>query len=216
MRSSAMLAVVALAVVPAHATADVYTCRDAEGRMVFRDTPCAAAGQRRDAAIADPGAGTQRRGKRTAVGAPLERQQVERLVVRFDKAMSKRDAKAVTALLAKDAVVEVAGESGRRTESMQPKAYARHLAGAFARPGYLYQPRTPRISLSKSKPRATVTRIVREGALVGGNLVAVEMRERLTVQQDGRRLLIRKLHRKAGVQRAGDEALPLRAARPPP
>jgi ketosteroid isomerase-like protein len=196
-----MLAVVALAGVPAHAMADVYTCTDAEGRMVFRDTPCPGDerhGARRDAAIADPGAGTQRRGKRAAVGAPLDREQVERLVMRFDKAMSKRDAKAVTALLAEDAVVEVAGESGRRTEAMPPKAYARHLADAFARPGYRYEPRAPRISLSKSKPRATVTRVVREGALVGDSVVAVEMRERLTVQQDGRRLLIRKLHRKAG------------------
>ncbi|MGH6691782.1 MAG: DUF4124 domain-containing protein, partial [Gammaproteobacteria bacterium] len=163
-----MLAVVVLAGVPAHAMADVYTCRDAEGRMVFRDTPCAAAGERRDAAIADPG-GAQRRSKRAAAGALLDREQVERLVVRFDKAMGKRDAKAVTALLAKDAVVEVAGEGGRRTESMQPKAYARYLAMAFARPGYHYEPRTARISLSKSKPRATVTRVVREGALVGGN-----------------------------------------------
>jgi ketosteroid isomerase-like protein len=192
-----MLAVVALAVVPAHATADVYTCRDAEGRMVFRDAPCAA-GERRGAGAADSGAGTQRRSQRAAAGAPLDREQVERLVVRFDKAMSKRDAKAVAALLAKDAVVEVAGEGARRSEPMQPKAYARHLADRFARPGYLYEPSTARISLSKSKPRATVTRVVREGALVGGSVVAVEMRERLTVQQDGRRLLIRKLHRKAG------------------
>jgi len=196
-----MLAAVALAGLPAHPMADVYTCTDAEGRMVFRDAPCAAGerpGERRDAGTADPGASAQRRGKRALAGAPLDRQQVERLVVRFDKAMSKRDARAVTALLAKDAVVEVAGENGRGTEPMQPKAYARHLADRFARPGYLYEPRTARISLSKSKPRATVTRVVREGALVGGSLVAVEMRERLTVQQDGRRLLIRKLHRKAG------------------
>jgi len=201
MRSSAMLAVVALAGLPAHAMADVYTCTDAEGRMVFRDAPCAAGerrGERRDAGIADPGAGAPRRGKRAPAGAALDREQVERLVVRFDKAMSKRDARAVTALLAKDAVVEIAGRDGAGVEPMQPKAYARHLAQAFARPGYLYEPKAPRISLSKSKPRATVTRVVREGALVGGRLVAVEMRERLTVQQDGRRLLIRKLHRKAG------------------
>ncbi len=200
MRTSTMLAVMALAGLPAQAMAAVYTCTDAEGRMVFRDTPCAAAerrGERRDAA-ADPGAGVQRRGKRAASGAPLDREQVERLVARFDKAMGKRDAKAVTALLAKDATVQIASKDGAGAEPMPRKAYARYLAEAFARAGYLYEPRTARISLSKSKPRATVTRVVREGALVGGRLVAVEMRERLTVQQDGRRLVIRKLHRKAG------------------
>jgi hypothetical protein len=191
----------ALAGLPAQAMAAVYTCTDAEGRMVFRDTPCTAAerrGERRDAGTADSGAGAQRRGKRAASDAPLDREQVERLVARFDKAMGKRDAKAVTALLAEDATVQIAGKGGAGVEPMLPKAYARYLAEAFARAGYLYEPRAARISLSKSKPRATVTRVVREGALVGGRLVAVEMRERLTVQQDGRRLVIRKLHRKAG------------------
>jgi hypothetical protein len=197
MRTSTMLAVMALVGLPAQAMAAVYTCTDAEGRMVFRDTPCTA-GERRDAATADSGAGTQRRGKRAASDAQLDREQVERLVARFDKAMGKRDAKAVTALLAKDATVQIAGQGGAGIEPMLPKAYARYLAEAFARAGYLYEPRAARISLSKSKPRATVTRVVREGALVGGRLVAVEMRERLTVQQDGRRLVIRKLHRKAG------------------
>ncbi|HXV08862.1 MAG TPA: DUF4124 domain-containing protein, partial [Burkholderiales bacterium] len=166
MRTSAMLAVVALAGLPAQARADVYTCTDAQGRMVFRDTPCPGgerAGERRDAGAADPGARAQRRGKRAAAGAPLEREQVERLVARFDKAMSKRDAKAVTALLAKDATVQIAGKDGAGREPMQPKAYARYLAEAFARAGYVYEPRTARISLSKSKPRATVTRVVREG-----------------------------------------------------
>jgi hypothetical protein len=191
-----MLAVMALAGLPANAVADIYTCTDAEGRTVFRDTPCAG-GERRGAGPAEPDARAQRRSKRAAAGAPLDREQVERLVARFDKAMSKRDAKAVMALLAKDATVQIAGRDGAGVEPMQPKAYARHLAQAFARAGYLYEPKAPRISLSKSQPRATVTRVVREGALVGGSLVAVEVRERLTVQQDGRRLLIRKLHRKA-------------------
>ena len=194
MRTAALLAVMALAGLPADATAEVYTCTDEEGRTVFRDKPCSR-GERRGAATADATTGsTQRPARRAASAAPLERERVERLVGRLDKAMSKRDPKAVAALLAKDAEVEIAGD-GR---SMLPKAYAHHLAAAFARPGYLYEPKTPRISLSKTKPRATVTRMVREGARVGGQPTAIELRERLTVEQEGRRLLIRKLHRRAG------------------
>jgi hypothetical protein len=135
--------------------------------------------------------------KPAATGAPLDRKQVERLVGRLDKAMSKRSPKAVTALLAKDAVVEVHSGAGSAADPMDTKAFARYLTAAFARPGYVYRAQPPRISLSKSKPRATVTRAVRETVLVAGSVVVTDLHERLTVERDGRRLLIRKLRKAA-------------------
>jgi hypothetical protein len=197
MRSAVML-VVAIAALPMGAVAGVYTCTDAEGRTVFRDLPCPR-GERTGSA---EGAASRTKEKPASADALLDRKQIERLVRRLDKAMSKRNPKAVTALLAKNAVVEVDSGSGRKADPMDPKAFARYLAAAFARPGYVYHAQPPRISLSKSKPRATVSRNVREAVLVAGALVVTELRERLTVERDGRRLLIRKLRKAA---RAGKE-----------
>jgi hypothetical protein len=193
MRNAVML-VVAMAGMPLDALAGIYTCTDAEGRTVFRDVPCAR-GERTGVAK-DASTGRDKTKEKPAVGgAPLDRKQVERLVGRLDKAMSKRDPKAVTALLAKDAVVEVHSASGRAADPMDVKAFARYLTAAFARPGYVYQARPMRVSLSKSKPRATVTRAVRETVVVAGNVVVTDLQERLTVERDGRRVLIRKLRK---------------------
>jgi hypothetical protein len=192
MRSAVML-VVAIAGLPMEAVAGIYTCTDAEGRTVFRDAPC----PRGERAGAAEGARPKGKEKPAAAGAPLDRKQVERLVGRLDKAMSKRSPKAVTALLAKDAVVEVHSGAGRAADPMDTKAFARYLTAAFARPGYVYRAQPPRISLSKSKPRATVTRAVREAVLVAGSVVVTDLHERLTVERDGRRLLIRKLRKAA-------------------
>jgi hypothetical protein len=194
MRSAVML-VVAIAGLPMEAVAGIYTCTDAEGRTVFRDAPC----PRGERAGATEGARPRGKAKEkpAATGAPLDRKQVERLVGRLDKAMSKRSPKAVTALLAKDAVVEVHSGAGSAADPMDTKAFARYLTAAFARPGYVYRAQPPRISLSKSKPRATVTRAVRETVLVAGSVVVTDLHERLTVERDGRRLLIRKLRKAA-------------------
>ena len=88
-------------------------------------------------------------------------------------------------------------EFTKAADPMDAKAFARYLTEAFARPGYVYQARPMRVSLSKSKPRATVTRAVRESVVVAGSVVVTDLHERLTVERDGRRLLIRKLRKAA-------------------
>jgi hypothetical protein len=113
-------------------------------------------------------------------------------VARLDKAIAARDQKAVMAMFAKDAVVEVEPGTGRALEPMRKDAFARYLGNAFARPGYVYRAAPARISVSKSKPRATVTRPVHEALYVDGRLREVGLHERLTVELDGRRVLIRK------------------------
>lgn len=192
MRNAVML-LVAVAGMPMDAAAGIYTCTDAEGRVVFRDAPCGRGERTGAAGEARPRAKAKE--KPAADGALLDRKQVERLVARLDKAMRTRDPKAVTALLAKDAVVELRGAGAKAADPMDAKAFARYLTEAFARPGYVYQARPMRVSLSKSKPRATVTRAVRESVVVAGSVVVTDLHERLTVERDGRRLLIRKLRK---------------------
>jgi hypothetical protein len=190
MRNAVML-VVAIAGPPIDAVAGIYTCTDAEGRTVFRDSPCPR-GERAGAVETAPSRAKAKEAPAPAA-APLDRKQVERLLGRLDKAMVKRNPKAVAALLAKDAVVELPSAA----DPMDAKAFARYLTEAFARPGYVYRAQPPRISLSKGKPRATVTRAVRETVLVAGSVVVKDLQERLTVERDGRRLLIRKLRKAA-------------------
>jgi ketosteroid isomerase-like protein len=116
-------------------------------------------------------------------------------VARLDKAMAKRDPKAVTALLAKDAVIEVHGTGAGKPAAMDRAGFAAYLGTAFAKANYVYEVQSARISLSKDKPRATVTRTVREAVASGDRTVVTELRERLNVEHDGRRALIRKLHK---------------------
>jgi hypothetical protein len=183
--------VLAIAGLPAGALGDVYTCADAEGRMVFRDAPCQRGERAGPPDAAEAAGGTSKRSS-VSPDAPLEPKQVERLMARLDKAMGKRDAKAVTGLLAKDAVVEVNG-AGAKLAPMDRQTFSSYLTAAFARGDYVYRAKPARISISKSKPRATVSRPVREAVLVGNTIVVSELNERLTLERDGRRLLIRKL-----------------------
>jgi hypothetical protein len=191
MRGASLL-VLAVAGLPAGALGDVYTCADAEGRMVFRDTPCQRGERTGPPDGAEAAVGKSKAGS-VSPDAPLERKQVERLVARLDKAMGKRDAKAVTGLLAKDAVVEVNGAGIAKLAPMDRKTFSSYLANAFARTDYVYRAKPGRISISKSKPRATVSRPIREAVIVGDTVVVSELTERLTVERDGRRVLIRKL-----------------------
>lgn len=198
MRAAAMF-LFAIAGAPAVALGDIYTCTDAAGRTVFRDAPCRS-GEQFDASTAldSENEAAPKTKRRKAPGeAALNREQVERLVARLDKAMSKRDPKAVTALLAKDAVVEVQSTTAGKPAPMDRAAFSTYLSTAFARPDYVYEVQPARISMSKDKPRATVTRVVREAVPAAGQSSAVvkEWRERLNVEHDGRRALIHKLRK---------------------
>jgi hypothetical protein len=191
MRSAAAL-IVAMVGLPPGAVAGIYTCTDPDGRTVFRDAPCASgehAGARTQAA--EP----RTRKREKATEGPLERKQVERLVARLDKALASRDEKAVMALLGRDATVEVVPGPGKPIDPMRADVFRNHLARAFSQPGYVYRAQPARISLSKSKPRATVTRSVRNSWIVDGVVREVDFRERLTVERDGRRLVISKLRK---------------------
>jgi hypothetical protein len=198
MRSAAALVAAMVGFSPA-AMAAIYTCTDSEGRTVFRDAPCTRGEQREAATRAAPRRDAARD---KPAAAPLERKEVERLVARLDKAIAKRDQKAVTSLFSRNAVVEVDLGGGRMTDPMRVDAFGRYLGGAFAKPGYVHHPAPARISISKGKPRATITRTVREAVYVEGGRKEVELRERLTVERDGQRLRISKLRKTLPEDRA--------------
>jgi hypothetical protein len=193
MRGAAAL-IIAVCGFPAAASAAIYTCSDAQGRTVFRDAPCTK-GERAGERVEIDGAPA---GSRASPGdAPLQRKQVEQILARLDQAIGRRDAKAVMALFAKDAVVEVDLGKGKRLDRMPADAFARHLTTVFSHPGYVYRPRPPRISLSSTKPRATATRPVREAVVSAGTAKETDFQERITIERDGRRLLISKLRKSA-------------------
>jgi hypothetical protein len=177
--------------------------------MVFRDSPCPRG--ERHGALTESATGTTapRKPKRTidAAAAPaLDRSKVERLIARLDGAMAKRDAKAVLALLAQEAVVEVpAGGAGT---ALDKSGYADYLNRVFGASGYVYRAAPARTSVSKNKPRASVTRKTRETAWVNGRVAVVEMKERLTVESQGRGLRILALRKEmqAPAGRAGGGA----------
>ena len=195
MRAASVL-FLAIACLPTGAPGAVYTCTDGEGRTVFRDAPCLR-GERAEGRAATEKAGAKGKRSSASSDAPLDRAQVERLVASLDKAMQKRDSKAVTALLAKDAVVEVQASTAGKPTVMVRKDFTAYLAAAFAHSSYVYEAQPARVSLSKREPSATVSRPTRESVLVGGTLVTTNLRERWTVERDGRRVLIRKLRKVA-------------------
>jgi hypothetical protein len=193
MRAAALLLVVAAGVSPA-ALAAVYTCTEADGRTVFRDSPCSRSERRAEvseAPAAQPAARKRKDAGAPPGGAPaLDRSKVERLIARLDAAMTKRDAKAVVGLLAQEAIVEVpGGDAGTRT-ALDKGGYSTYLGRVFGASSYVYRAAPARTSLSKTKPRATVTRTIRETAWVNGRVAVVETKERLTIEPHGRGLRI--------------------------
>jgi hypothetical protein len=204
MRAHALLAVALAGASPASFAA-IYTCTDDQGRTVFRDSACPR-GERGGA-----GAAEARPGRRTARepappladAARLARTQVTRIIERLDRAMARRNAKAVSALLAPDAQVhwQVQGDASAR-RAMDRADYAEYLREAFAREGYAYRIEAARVSLSKREPRATATRTLRETVLVDGRLHTAQVREKIVVEADGRKLLVMTLRRDAKLERA--------------
>jgi hypothetical protein len=195
MRGAAAL-IIAACGFPFAAWAGIYTCTDPDGRTVFRDAPCPR-GERSGERVELDEPRTRTPASRPE--AVLQRKQVEQLLARLNKAIGSRDQQAVMALFTKDAVVEFDLGNGPPLDRMQRHAYARHLATAFSHPGYVYRPEPPRISLSKSRPRATATRVVREAVVVAGGVKEMTIDERITVERDGRRVLISKLRKTAPV-----------------
>lgn len=195
MRSVALLVAVAAGFSPA-AFAAIYTCTDTDGRMVFRDAPCSRGERHAQVTAAPPENRAPAARKRKDAGpAPaatptLDRPKVERLVSRLDAAMSKRDAKAVLALLAQQAVVEVPGDGAGARLQLDRSGYGTYLGRVFSTGAYVYRAAPARTSLSKSKAQASVTRTVRESTWVNGRLAVVEVKERLTVEPHGRGLRI--------------------------
>jgi hypothetical protein len=187
MRVAALLVVAATGLAP-DSFAAVYTCTDAQGRTIFQDLPCGAA--RRPAASQAGGQPRSSTAARTTEQA-LERSQVEAVLKKLHQAMTRRDAKAVIALLAKDAEVQwVFGKGKPRAPALDREAYGDYLRNVFEAPDYVYQRKSERLTLSKSKPRATVTRVLREAVLVDGRLQIADVDERLTIERDGRRLVL--------------------------
>ena len=198
MRTLALLFLAAAGFSPASFAA-VYTCTDTDGRTVFRDSPCPR-GERRvdvnEATIQPSSPKKNPKKKKEARGEqPLERAQVERVVARLDQAMGKRDTKAVIALLAKEAVVELQAGSVETNSGLDRAGYQTYLARVFAAPDYLYRATPARISLSKSKSRASVTRTIRESLWLNGRPEVAEVKERLAIEPQAHGLRIRQLRK---------------------
>jgi hypothetical protein len=183
---------------------------------VFRDAPCGR-GERRvqsaPAIEAEQPASRRPKSTTSAPAAPaVNRSKVERLVARLDAAMAKRDAKAVLALLTRDAVVEVPGDGAGVHRQLDKGGYATYLGRVFGTAGYVYRAAPSRTAVSKTKPQASVTRSVRESALVNGRVAVLEVKERLTVEPQGRGLRILALRKeiqppgRAAAGRAGGGA----------
>jgi hypothetical protein len=193
MRIAALFVAVAAGLPPASHAA-IYTCTDSQGRTVFRDAPCAR-GERVTEA---------RTGRRSSIDgaareppATLDRSRVQRVLARLDRAMTRRDAQGVMALLADDAKVRWVAADRKAGRALDRDAYAAYLRRLFARPDYVYQRKDARIALSKRGPKATVTRTLREGVMLDGRLEVAEVRERLTIEPEGRKLVIRSLRKSA-------------------
>ena len=200
MRTAIAGLVFVMAALPLEAAATIYTCVDANGGTVLRDSPCGRA-ERPSGKVSDQPRRVQAKAK--APSEPLQRKQVEQLVARLDRAMKRGDQKAVMAVFARDARVELDLTTGKPVSAMDAETYSRYLAAAFAQQGYAYQARAPRIAVSSDKPRATVSRLVREGVFVNGVVRPVELHERLTVERNGQRLVVSKVRKTAG---ASEEA----------
>jgi hypothetical protein len=194
-RAAALLVVAAAGLAP-EGFAAVYTCTDAQGRTVFQDVPCGKA--RAPVDMTKPRRGTQK--EESASQEPLERKRVESVLKRLHQAMTKRDAKAVVALLAEDVEVEWVFSKGQRGEpALDRGAYAEYLRKVFGHPDYVYERKSERVSLAKRKPRATVTRTLREAVLVNDRLQIADVSERLTIEPDGRRLVVRSVRKTAAL-----------------
>jgi len=201
MRAAALLAVAVVGSSPA-AFAAIYTCTDAQGRTVFRDSACAPGerGARSPEARASRGSGAAIE-RESASDAPIDRKQVARILERLDRAMARRNARAVSALLSADVQVhwQLPGQVPAK-RAMDRDGYAEYLRQVFARSDYVYASETARVSFSKRKPRATATRTLREAVLVDGRLHVVQVREKVTVEGDGRELIVRALRKEAQLE----------------
>jgi hypothetical protein len=205
-RAAALLVVVATGLAP-ESFAAIYTCTDAQGHTVFRDVPCRDGGRLAETRAKRTRSSTE---QEPAAEQALERSRVQGVLKRLHQAMTKRDAKAVVALLAEDAQVQwvlVQGKTG--DPAVNRSGYADYLRVVFGRPDYIYERKSERVSLSKHKARATVTRSLREGVLVNGRLRVADVDERLTIEPDGRRLVVRSVKKTA---RIDAEEVPRRAA----
>lgn len=210
MRAAALLVVAAAGLAP-DAFAAVYTCTDAEGRTVFQDVPCGKSRVPGDVRVSKPASSKQAQEARPE--EPLERKRVESVLKRLHQAMTKRDAKAVVALLAEDVEVVWVFAKGQPGEpTLDRGAYAEYLRKVFGHPDYVYERKSERITLAKRKPRATVTRTLRETVLLNDRLQVAEVDERLTIELDGRRLVVRSVRKTAAL--AGRNA-PATGAVPP-
>lgn len=197
MRAAALLVVAAAGLAP-DGFAAVYTCTDVHGRTVFQDVPCGSA--RPSGAIRLPKPAQPKQAKGAASEQPLERKRVESVLKRLHQAMNQRDARAVVALLAADVEVKWVFSAGRANEpALDRDGYAQYLREVFSRPGYVYERRGERVTLAKRKPRATVTRSLREAVLLNGRLQVAEVDERLTIEPDGRRVVIRAVRKSAAL-----------------
>jgi len=200
MRAAALLAM-ALAVCAPVSFAGIFTCTDEQGRTVFRDAACPR-GERGTAPQADSRDGrasTRERG--SGDGSTIERKQVTRVLDRLDNAMARRSAKAVAALLARDAQVHWQVQDGAAQKRVMDRAaYADYLRRAFALKDYSYKSESARVSISKREPRATATRTLREMVLIDGRLRMAQVREKVTLEADGGEIAVLALRREARLQ----------------
>ena len=206
MRAAALLVVAAAGLAP-ESFAAIYTCTDAQGHTVFRDVPC------RDAAAADRNPRTKRtalrhrRGacRRAGAGALARAGRAEAAAPGHDQARCQGRRRSA-GRGCPGAVGAGAGEGRRASPGSQ--RLCRLSADGIRPPDYVYERKSERVSLPKRKARATVTRSLREAVLVNGRLQVADVDERLTIEPDGRRLVVRSVRKTAAAR--GSRAAPPR------
>jgi ketosteroid isomerase-like protein len=179
-RFTSLLLSLALATVSHTAVAGLYKCKNAQGKVIYSDTPCSIQ------AAASPDEGRANAGSRPGPGdaGKLTEKQIRGLMTEYDTAAQRLDANAMLSLLSDDAMIEIyvrrAGGTGRRT--FRKYEYAKFMRNALDNiSDYASRRESMHIALAPSGMQAEVNSRISEGWRQSGQM--------LTMASDGQYLI---------------------------
>jgi hypothetical protein len=185
-RFAPLLLSLALATVSHTAFAGLYKCKNAQGKVIYSDTPCSIQ------AAAKPDEGSANAGSRPAPGdaGKLTEKQIRGLMAEYDTAAKRLDANAMVSLLSDDAMIEIyvrrAGGTGRRT--FRKYEYAKFLRnGLDDISDYASRRENINIALSPSGVQAEVNSRISEDWRQGGQMLTAASDEQYLIElRDGK------------------------------
>jgi hypothetical protein len=180
---------------PVPALAALYSCADASGRIILRDTPC-----KRSETSREPGRSARTSKPASAQGQPaqtpgkLTQAHVQELVDGMAAALTRRDMNAMLGYLARDAVVEIEYRlpQGLQFKSFNKEEYAAHLLdGTEFASAPDYRRENTQIFLDPSAHYAELTTALRQTIRVQGEPVPGLTRSKAMVElRDGRAQIV--------------------------